>query len=78
LSALDALGNGYFAFAGEQGRGAHFAEIDSDRILRFRVYTRTEFKTGFGGKFPFCVGVGTLRCGCSGKRGVCCRKVLVK
>src|SRR5579859_439171 len=33
LSALDALGNFHFAFAREQGHGAHFAQVHTHRIV---------------------------------------------
>ncbi len=33
LAALDALGDFYFAFAGEQGNGAHLAEVHADGVV---------------------------------------------
>ena len=35
LAALDALGDGNFAFAGEQRNGAHFAEVHANGIIGF-------------------------------------------
>ena len=35
LPALDALGDGHFAFARQQRNSAHFAEVHPDRIIRF-------------------------------------------
>src|SRR5208283_1524228 len=35
LAALDALGDGHFAFAREQGHGAHFAEVHAHWVVGF-------------------------------------------
>src|SRR5579862_690602 len=35
LAALDALGDGHFALAGEQRNGAHLAQVHADRVVRF-------------------------------------------
>ena len=47
LAALDALGDGHFAFAREEGHGAHLAEIHAHRIVGLVQRARGQIELGF-------------------------------
>ena len=53
LAALDALGDGHFAFAREQRNGAHFAEIHANGVVGFfkRAGGEIEIAVGLRGFF---------------------------
>ena len=80
LPALDALGDGYFAFASEQRHGAHFAQStcardrwffrasrESDQVLRLPTATVSNSFSRFGG-------IGSIR---GGKRSLRTGQVFV-
>ncbi len=81
LAALDALGDGNFAFAREQRNRAHFAQVHANGIVGFfeRTGSEVEFAVFRSGGFLFYHDsdfrpVGTIGCGQS---GLCARQVFV-
>ena len=78
LAALDALGDGYFAFAREQRNGAHFAQVHANGVVGFfeRAGSEIEFAVFRGAALflHWLGGIGGIR---SGKRSFGARQVFV-